>query len=81
MVRFETIVVSPSEQSRNRSPAREAIVNVSTSTSGSVPSAARDHRALRMALRFLRRQLAAAHELRDERVSSVSCSIEPSRIK
>ncbi len=39
MAASPTIEVRPSEQSRNTSPGRDSIVYVSTSTSGSVPSA------------------------------------------
>ena len=42
---------------------------------------ARDHRPLRVLLRFLRRQLAASHELGDEEWSCVSCSRLPSRTR
>ena len=61
-------VVSPSEQSRKTSPGsrldRERVdVDV-----GLGAERARDHRALRVGLGLLRRELAAAHQLGDERV-------------
>mgnify|MGYP003694337079 CR=1 FL=1 len=65
---FDTIVVSPSEQSRKTSPVFAAIVNVSTSTSGSVPSARVITERCGCALRFLGRELAAPHQLGHERV-------------
>ena len=63
-----TMAVRPSEQSRNRSPARAGKTSTSTSTSGSAPSARVITRALRMRLGLLLGQLAAGDELADERV-------------
>ena len=48
--------------------ARRRRCGVSTSTSGLGPERARDDRALRVLLGLLRRELALAHELLDERV-------------
>ena len=60
--------VRPSEQSRKTSPVSAAIVNVSTSTSGSVPSARVITERCGWRLRLLGRELAAPHQLGDERV-------------
>ena len=63
-----TIVVRPSEQSRKTSPSRGLDGEDVDVDVGLGPERARDHRALRVDRRLLGRELAAAHELGDERV-------------
>ena len=63
-----TIVVRPSEQSRKTSPARASTREGVDVDVGIGAERARDHRALRVRLGLLGRELAAADELADERV-------------
>ena len=66
--RASTIVERPSEQSRKTSPGCGVDGERVDVDVGVGAERARDHRALRVHLRLLRRQLAAPHELGDERV-------------
>ena len=68
IVPASTIVVRPSEQSRKTSPSRRLDGERVDVDVGLGPERARDHRALRVDRRLLRGELAAPHELGDERV-------------
>ena len=81
MASSSTMSVNPSEQSRKTSPVSAAIVNVSTSTLGSVPSArvitdfcGCDSASSGESLPLFRSSLTSEW-------SSVTCSIAPSRIR